>query len=214
MKNAILLSTLLLLSCATSYQRIKADDTYADNLNENEDIKIVLGYQGLGSNDRFRDKFEENKISLLRLTVSNKSDRAVTVDANDIVLKIKDEDLAVLPLEASVVANRVELAEAGYWLWGLFWVGYTECTNGDCESTWFPVGLIIGAINFFKASNTNSQMEKELVENSFPGGVINPGEQMSGYLFYDASKKRYYDFQLKYQFDDEDKKLIGVAYSF
>ena len=48
MRRFILLLSLLLLGCATSFTPIKVNDTRADNLNENDDIKITLGYQGLG----------------------------------------------------------------------------------------------------------------------------------------------------------------------
>ncbi len=210
----ILFGLFFFLGCATSYTTIKEQDTFAENSIENEDIKLDLGFQGFGKNNRFRDNFVDNKIAFLRLTITNRTNQPIIVDEENINLKLKDQDLTILPLGANSVAERTALSSAGYWFWGLLWFGYTKCENNDCESSWYPVGLLIGAINYFRATSTNSKMEDELMKNRFKGGTVMPGEKMMGYLFFDSSEKRYYDLQIKYHFEDEGNKEISIPYSF
>ena len=209
-----LLGLFVFLGCATSYTTIREHDTYAENSSENEDIKISFGFQGFGKNDRFRDNFVDNKIAFLRLTIENKTEKSILINEENINLKLKNQEIAILPLEANAVAKRTSLSAAGYWFWGLLWFGYSKCENNDCESSFYPVGLIIGAINFFRASSTNSKMEEELYKNRFRGGKIMPGEKITGYLFFDSSEKRYYDLMINYQIEHESIKEISLPYSF
>ena len=215
MKYLALISiTLFILNCATTYKPISANNTFAENVNSNEDIEISFGSQGLGKNNRFRDKFENEKIAFMRLTIKNKSDQIITINQEDVNLKIKDDLLAIAPLNPEIVYKRISLNTATYWLWGFLWIGTIKYENGEYESNIYPIGLVIGAINFFIARGTNNDMKMEIINNHFKGGSLLPGDEISGYLFYNSSQKRFYELQVNYSFKNGLKKLLSVPYSF
>lgn len=214
MLRLILIPLIFILGCATSYTPISEYDAFAENINSNEDIEVVFGFQGFGENNRFRDNFNDNNIAFMRLTITNNSNDVIIVNKEDVNLILKDDNYMIIPLDAESVFNRVALASYTYWLWGFLWVGYSKCEFSDCENSWYPVGLLIGTLNFFRATNTNSAMKEELVNNQFIGGSISPGEKISGYLFFDSGYKRFYDLQVDYTIENQMMSTISVPISF
>lgn len=208
----ILCSIPLLFGCATSYSPIANLQSIGDAETSNSDLIVTLGIQPLGDNSRFKDKAEENKITILKLTLENISSQPILVDSKNIYLKGFKDGEPVSQMLPHDVADRMSLATGTYWLWGLLWLGYYENNNGEVSSSWFPIGLPIGAINFFRARGTNSNFEEEITKNAFPSGDISVGEIKSGLLFFNRAGGIKYNLVVNYQDELGNEKEIIIPY--
>lgn len=208
----LILFPILFVGCATSYTPISGLQSIGDAEMSNEDIKVTLGIQPLGDNGRFKDTQEENKITILKLTVENLSDSTFFVDSKNIYLKGIPDGEPISQLSPHEVADRMALASGTYWLWGLLWMGYYQNDNGDVSSCWLPIGLPIALINFFKARGTNQDFEDEITNNAFPNGEISSKEVKSGMLFFNRAGGVKYELVINYSDDMGNKKQITLPY--
>ncbi len=109
-------------------------------------------------------------------------------------------------------ASDLELYEAGYWLWGLLWVGYTENNNGQVSSAWYPVGLVIGAINFFRAVHTNGDFTDDVTTNALQSGDLRAGEERGGLVFFNKRGGQKYDLVISYADSTGKNKELSMPY--
>ena len=210
--SIVMISLLLLYGCATSYISISKIKSIGDAETSNSDLKVTVGIQPLGDNSRFKDTQEENKISILKLTLENVSARPITVKDKNIYLKGLLDDEPVSQLSPHEVANRMSLATAAYWLWAGLWMGHSENNNGKTSSFWLPIGLPIGAINFFKARSTNNSFEDEITKDAFPDTKLLPGESKSGLIFFNKAGGGKYNLTVIYNDTTSGKKEISIPY--
>jgi hypothetical protein len=210
--SVILLSTLLLYGCATSYRPISRIESIGDATVNNDDLEATVGIQPFGDNNRFQDNLEEQKISVLKLTIKNKSSHSIELNQDNIVLKTIPVGNIILQLTPNDVSKRLALNTWTYWLWGLLWMGKTECVNGDCSSSWYPIGLPIGAINFFQAQGTNNGFEKDISDHTFRSGVIQSGESKNGMVFFDKRGSGKYNIAIAYSDSSSQKKELLLQY--
>jgi hypothetical protein len=212
MKNlSIFLLTLsVLYGCATSYNPIAKIESIGDAEISNSDLRVAVGIQPLGDNGRFKDTAEENKITILKLTVENLSSESLIIENKNIYLEGIPDNEPISQLHPDDVADRMSLATGTYWLWGLLWMGYSQNVNGETSSLWIPIGLPIAALNFFRASNTNSSFEEEIITNAFPSGEILPNEVKSGMLFFNRTGGNKYNHVVSYADSSGNQKEIRI----
>jgi hypothetical protein len=210
----LLFLSIILFGCATSYSPIAGLQSIGDAETSNSDLKITVGIQPLGDNSRFKDKAEENKITILKLSVENISSELLFIDTKNIYLKGIPGGEPISQLAPNEVSDRMSLATGTYWLWGLLWMGYHENINGETSGFWLPIGLPIGAINFFRARGTNQDFEDEITNNAFPSGDITPNESKSGMLFFNRAGGVKYELVIDYSDDKGNKKTISLPYKF
>ena len=218
MKNRIIFillgSFLLFNGCATSYNPIANLESIGDAEISNSDLRIIVGIQPLGDNSRFKDTEEENNITILKLTVENISNDFISILNKNIYLKGIPDNEPISQLRPDEVADRMSLATGTYWLWGLLWLGFTENNNGNVSGFWFPIGLPIGAINFFRAKSTNNNFEEEITQNAFPDVELMPKDVQSGMLFFNRSGGIKYNLVINYADSSGIKKEISIPYKF
>jgi hypothetical protein len=207
-----LLVTLLFAGCATSYKQISKIESIGDATLSNDDVEATVGIQPFGENNRFQSNLEEQKISVLKLTVRNKSAKPIDINQDNVVLKTIPVGNTILQLTPNEVSKRLALNTWTYWLWGLLWFGRQDCVNGECSSSWYPVGLPIGAINFFQAQGTNSDFEKDITEHSYRSGRIQPGESKDGMLFFDKRGGGKYNVAIAYSDSIGQQKELLLPY--
>ena len=171
---------------------------------------MTVGLQDLGDNNRFRNRSNEENISILKISVSNKIKSDVTVDAIELLNETKS---SVYPtLTPRVTADRMKLNTWPYLIWGILWFGSTKCENGDCESTWIPVGLVIGLANLFIARGTNSDFETEITRTQFKPTVLKEKKSANGLVFL-AGKGFTFHVKLSYHVGESEKREMLVQYS-
>jgi len=211
----LILPALLFFSgCATSYRPIGNLESIGDAETSNSDLKLTVGIQPLGDNSRFKDKAEEEHITILKLALENISSEPFIINNGNIYLREADDEEPVSQLSPAEVADRMSLASGTYWLWGLLWMGYSENNNGETSGFWFPIGLPIGAINFFRAQSTNNSFEDEITERSFPSGEIASGDSREGMLFFNRRGGMKYNLIVDYSNGSGEKKEISIPYKF
>lgn len=211
MKYLVLVSFLLLTSCATSFVPFSKIESIGDTEIKNEDLKVTLGIQPLGDNGRFRDKADEKKITFLKLKLKNISENNISISAKNIYLRgIENEPISQLQPEE--VADRMSLATGTYWLWSLLWLGVHNNDNGKVSSIWLPIGLPIGAINYFRAKSTNSDFKNELLQNSFKNVELEKNSETSGMLIFTKSEGIISNLVVEYVNNLGEKKEIVIPY--
>jgi hypothetical protein len=208
----ILASLLLISGCATSYTPISHLESIGDAEISNSDFKLTVGIQPLGDNGRFKDQAEKYKITILKLSLLNLSDKSIYVSSKNIYLRGIIDNEPISQFSSHEVADRMSLATGTYWLWGLLWMGYTENNNGQVSSMWLPIGLPIGLINFLRAGSTNKSFENELKENAFPDGDILSNKSKSGMLFFNRAGGVKYNLVVNYIDSTGNKKEISIPY--
>ncbi|RPI63923.1 MAG: hypothetical protein EHM44_04155 [Ignavibacteriales bacterium] len=205
-------SVFFICGCATSYSPISKLESIGDAESKNADLIAVVGIQPLGDNSRFKDTAEENKITILKLSVENISSDFFSIESKNIYLRGIPDNEPISQLSPHEVADRMSLATGTYWLWGLLWLGYTETTNNETSSLWLPIGLPIGAINFFRARSTNNSFEEEITQNAFSDVELLPGEKESGMLFFNRAGGIKYNLVISYTDSSKNKKEIIIPY--
>ena len=214
MKNLsfIIISLVLLCGCATSYTSIEKLESIGDAEISNSDLKLTVGIQPLGENSRFKDTAEEQKITILKLTIQNLSGESFLINNKNIYLRGITDNEPISQISPNEAADQMSLATGTYWLWGLLWMGYTKVENGESSSLWLPVGLPIAAINFFRARSTNDSFEEEITKNAFPSGEINSDEIKSGMLFFNRAGGKKYNLVVHYSDINRNSKEIIIPY--
>jgi hypothetical protein len=204
--------SIFIAGCATSYQPISKLESVGDAAVKNDDLEMTVGIQQMGKNSRFQDKLEEKKITILQCSVKNISSKTINIKSENIYLRETASNAPISQLPPSEVADRMKLASWPYWIWGLLWVGTYENNNGNVSNHMYPVGLIIGAINFFRAENTNENFEKDITDHSFPAGNIKPGEVKSGMIFFNRRSAQKYNLVLTYADSLGNNKDLSLQY--
>lgn len=208
----LLLWAAVIAGCAASYSPISQLDSIADAEVSNGDLRAIVGIQPLGDNSRFKDTAEESEVAILKLTVENLSPHPIMIKASDIFLEDTARGRPVSQLPTAYVAKQMSLATATYWLWGLLWMGYTETTNKESSSLWLPVGLPIGAINFFRARSTNASFEEEITQNAFPDTKLQPNERKGGMLFFHKTSGIRFNLVVMYTDGANEKQRIVIPW--
>jgi hypothetical protein len=215
MRVSLILSIILisLTGCATSFTSFSNLESIGDAEIKNEDLKVSVGIQPLGDNGRFKDKAEDMNITILKLRVNNISTDTISIKNSNIYLRGIANNEPISQIAAEDVADRMSLATGAYWLWGLLWFGSTTVENGESSSLWLPVGLPIGAFNFFRAKNTNRSFKDEVTKQSFSDSMILPKMVSSGMLFFNRSGGKRYNLVVEYD-KNGIKKEISLPYKF
>ena len=178
----LLLAIVLLHSCASSYRQINPDtfQNYASDI-QSDGTTVSYKYNVLSATGNKKYAKRENKrgITLLAVKVENNSGQAIDFKRN---IRISSNGEIVLPIESEILFKQLKQPAAIYLLYSLLWFTYSNCTNGDCDNLYLPIGIPIGAGNALMASSANDKFKQELAQFNILKKMINPGETVYGLI--------------------------------
>ncbi len=194
----LLLSIILLTSCASGYKTIQPNTINYLSADVANDIKMEYKYDLLRK--KYAKKEVKKGIKLVAIKITNDSDKDVMF-GRDVKLTYENgKEIHIV--ENDLVFTTLKQSSASYLLYLLLTPLnlYTSKTssNGIEETTSsFPVGLILGpgiAVgNMITASSANANFKSELLVYNINGSVIKAGESKYGLIgirtdSYDALK--------------------------
>jgi hypothetical protein len=179
--------------CAGIYRPVVPEnigyDTYSDL---KDSVKISYNYntQKSFNNKRYRKAERRSGYVAVCINIINHSSEPVVILPNTFLIRLNGKPADIISYKDYVHDVR-QITEV-YLLYSVFGPWVTE--NG--ATSYVPIGLGIGLINFGVASFANKQHEKNMKKNEIWGRLIPPESTGSGVVFirnftYDELKFEY-----------------------
>lgn len=181
----LLLTVVLISSCASTYQPIKPDSLHYSSGDKKEGISLKYKYDLL--HKKYAKKEMKKGVNVVAIKITNSSEKDV-VFGEDFVLSYENGNEIYL-LDASDTFTSLKQSTPSYLLYLLLSplnLYVTKTTNGGTETSSTPIGLVIGpglAIgNMIAAGSANSKFKTELQDFNLAGVTIKKGETKSGLI--------------------------------
>ncbi|MCB0492851.1 MAG: hypothetical protein KDC93_10590 [Cyclobacteriaceae bacterium] len=177
----LLLATIFLFSCASSYKPILPQQMTYTSLEGNEGIGYSYRYNVLREtgNKKYANKEEKKALKLVALQIKNNTNGDIRLKEH---AKFYMGDNMVLPIEPAQLHQQVKQIGALYMLWSLLFLNITNCDKGECSNIPIPIGLAGGLMNWSVASKANKNFMTELITNNILDKTIAPGETVTGLI--------------------------------
>ncbi len=177
-----LLLSFVMMSCASLYRPIHPEQlSYSNNTKEEHIeysyIQDVLSFTGNKKYAKIEDRLG---IKVLSVSLKNTSDKDINI-TKDLLFKVDSRES--YPMESYSVTSRIKQGSIGYLLWCLF----TIQIGDENESTLYPIGIPIAALNMLSAGNANSAFRKEFNQHNMIGKTVAPGETLTGLLAFQGT---------------------------
>ncbi len=191
LKNSIgiLVISLLLTSCATSYRNIQPNHIKYNSKIITDSLEIGYSYNVMkrAGNKKQVNKSTKKNLNVLAIEIKNKSNKTINFEKDIHLSTSQGEIILIDPLKSYKILNQAVLPHL---LW-MFGAQYNEYPNGESE---FFVGInLYGAFmaipNMIIAERANRQLKAELYNYSAENLVIAPNETEYGLIsFYGQSE--------------------------
>lgn len=175
-----------LTGCASAYKPIQPQ--YQNYMAHDLTDGISLSYkydvlQDVG-NKKNAKKEDKNGVRVIAVKITNNSDSIICIGKNAAFYSGYNQ---LMPLSPKIILEEVGQSPASHLLYLLLMpmnLYTTKQTASGTETKSFPIGLIIGpgiALgNLAVASNSNANLEIELIKNDLIGRDIQKGETIYG----------------------------------
>ena len=180
---SVILITLFLTSCASSYTALHPETASFSSVEKNEN-GINVSYEYLTLKKKYAKKADKKDIRTVSVKIENNTDKAITYDSDFKLTTSGNEYLSVL--HPNEVYENVKQKPGTHFLYLLLapiqlqktttdpYTGFTETENI------FPIGLVLGPAialgNFFTAKSANTKFKNEIDQYSIYNSPIAPGE--------------------------------------
>lgn len=182
MKAYILLASLLLLSCASSYKQIRPNSSnYQSSTNySGVDFAYRLSVLRETGNKKYAKREDKKAIKLASVKLTNTTDKPLIV-GEDIVI-YSGNSKAVL-LDPPTLHRELKQGVPIYLLY-LLLTPLKLTTGEDTTPIGFAIGPGIAIGNMIGAGSANQNFLEELARFNIIGKTINPGETVYGIIGY------------------------------
>lgn len=184
----LLLSVLLLTSCASGYRTIEPSGLSYNSVKSENGVTLEYKYDLL--DNKYAKKEQKNDVRLVAVKITNNSERDL-VFGQDFKLSYESgNNLQLLDREKTFKELRQKPATYLFYLPLTLLTVQITTTNSDHNSAQttnsIPVGLILGpglaGGNLYQAARANKKLKKELLENDLTGKRIPKGETIYGLI--------------------------------
>jgi hypothetical protein len=184
----MMVTILLMSSCATSYRAIKPELFKYPSSQTEDGIQIAYKYDVLraAGNKRYSEKESNQGLRLIAIQIRNQSDSTIRL-GRDCDLFVGD--VRVLPMEPSVLSDRLKQKVWPYYFYLLMTfvnVQYAIVTPSSITTGSWPVGYVLGPgltlLNVTKATSANRQMYYNLKDGDVWNRDILGGETVYGLI--------------------------------
>lgn len=193
----MILSSFLLISCASSYTAIIPEKITYTLVQEIDSVSFEYKYDILEK--KYAKKENKKGVKVVAVKLTNNTDEDIIFGNN--VKVVFENDSPVYVMDNFTVYDGLK-QKVGNYLWYLLLVGlYYERTTQDqfnnIESNRTQIGLVIAPLvsggNMIVADLSNRKFKEDLTKYDIIGKVIKPGETVYGLIgirthFYDVLK--------------------------
>lgn len=187
-KLLVLVLSLLISSCASSYKPLSPDTVSFKNGNSNDGIEVAYKYNILAErgNKKYAKKEAKKDVKLIAVKITNNTDHDISSADN---LEFYAGDFALNLLDPLMTQKILKQHVAGYLPYLL--LSFTRLTITVNSPTvyseeHYPIGLIIGPGimlgNMLAAANANNKMHEELKAFDIRNILIKKGESAYGII--------------------------------
>lgn len=176
----LLISVIIVTSCASGYKMIEPKSINYVSRNENNGAKLEYKYDLLDK--KYAKKEVKKGVKLVAVKITNESDRDLMFGRE---IKLTYENgKEIVAMENDKVFKSLKQSPASYLFYLLLTPLnlYTSSSDGDTSST--PIGLVIGpglaGGNMIAAGSANKKFKTELLEYNINGTLIKKGETKYG----------------------------------
>ena len=184
----LMLTMLLLTSCAVSYHSIRPESfNYPTSVTE-DGIKVSYKYDVFRStgNNRYAEKEMKKGLRLIAIQITNQSDSTIQLSRD---CDFYTGDVRVLPMTTSDISYRLKQQVWPYYFYMLMTFmefNYTVTTPTNIMSGSWRVGYLLGPgltlLNVTKASKSNSRLYINLNMTDVWNREILKGETVTGLI--------------------------------
>lgn len=184
----LMVTVLLMSSCATSYRAIKPElFKYPSSVTE-DGIQIAYKYDVMKSvgNNRYSAKESNQGLRLIAIQIKNQSDTTIRL-SRDCDLFVGD--LKVIPVDSKTLAQRLKQKVWPYYFYLLMTfvqLNYVITTPSSITMGTLPIGYVLGpgltTLNVTKAAHSNRMLYYNLKDGEVWDRDIQSGETVYGLI--------------------------------
>lgn len=168
-------------SCASRYHSVRPESIRYNEPQVENSLEFGYRYSILGQNGNKKYAKREGKkgIDLVAIKFTNNTAKSITF-RNDI--QILAGGNGVFPIDREIVRKELKQGLPIYLLYCLLVINTFDCTNGNCDTSTYPVGIGIAGFNMIVAGTANKNFADELERYDLMDRVIAPGETAYGLI--------------------------------
>ncbi len=182
--RALVLATLIATTsgCAYSYHTIDPKRITYGNEETSHGVALRYRYNVLteAGNNRYGNKERRKALSVMAVSLTNKTDSAITITPQSIRLSMGGQGLQFVPAAAAADQLHQTVWPHIFWLLLTFNVVEKDQRGNTHTKLVLPIGLPISAINLIQGSQANRKLRENLETQALTERRLAPGETTYG----------------------------------
>jgi hypothetical protein len=168
-------------SCASRYRSVRPESIRYNEPQVNNSLEFGYKYSILGQsgNKKYARREGKKGIDLVAIKFTNNTANSITLRDD---IQIMAGGNGVFPIDREIIKKELKQGLPIYLLYSLLVINTSECTNGNCDVSTYPVGVGIAGFNMIVAGIANKNFADELERYDLLDRVIAPGETVYGLI--------------------------------